>query len=131
MFSSKIWREIPQRYRLEASVCKKCGNVHFPPRLVCVKCKGREFETYKLPWEGKIVTYSVIHTPPAPFADDAPYCIAIVEVQEGVKLTCQVVDIDFDKLAIGQEVKLEFRRVQANGNAGVLCYGYKAVPADN
>jgi len=28
----------------------------------------------------------------------------------------------------GQEVRLEFRRIQADGEAGILCYSYKCVP---
>ena len=127
MFSSRIWREKPQRYRLEAGKCK-CGQIYFPPRIICTKCKGREFETVTLPWTGKVLTYTVIHTPPVGFEDSTPYCIAIVEIQEGVRITCQLVDIDFDKIATGMKVRLEFRLIQATGEAGVLCYGYKAVP---
>jgi uncharacterized OB-fold protein len=31
-------------------------------------------------------------------------------------------------LAIGDRVKLEFRRVRQDGESGILCYGYKVVP---
>ena len=41
MFPSRIWREMPQRYRLEAAICKKCGKRYYPPRLVCAECGGR------------------------------------------------------------------------------------------
>lgn len=37
-------------------------------------------------------------------------------------------DCDPDALAIGQDVRLEFRRLQADGDAGILCYGFKQVP---
>ena len=32
---ARYWREIPQRYRLEAGKCRSCGEVYFPPRLIC------------------------------------------------------------------------------------------------
>ncbi|RME05169.1 MAG: Zn-ribbon domain-containing OB-fold protein [Planctomycetota bacterium] len=128
MFSAKIWRESPQRYRLEAAKCLGCGKVFFPPRLVCLGCRGREFEKRFLPWRGRVLTFTVIHTAPTPFVDMAPYCIAIVEVEEGVRLTCQLVDVDLEAVEIGMEVELEFRRIQSNQSDGVLCYGYKAVP---
>ncbi|MCU0726506.1 MAG: hypothetical protein MUE73_12065 [Planctomycetes bacterium] len=32
-------------------------------------------------------------------------------------------------LAIGLSVKIEFRKLRGEGEAGVLFYGYKAVPA--
>ena len=45
MFAGRYWREIPQRYRLEAGKCKQCGKTFFPPRLICDQCKSREFDT--------------------------------------------------------------------------------------
>ena len=53
MISPRYHREIPQRYRLEAGKCKKCGEVSFPPRLVCPNCKSQEFQTVRLNDEGK------------------------------------------------------------------------------
>lgn len=126
---SRFWREFPQRYRLEAGKCKKCGTVNFPPRLVCPACTSKEFETIHLAETGKILTYTIIRVPPHQFADQAPYAVAIVELADGVKVMGQVVDCDFDKIKTGLKVKFEFRKIYADGEAGVLYYGYKFVPA--
>ncbi len=126
----RYWREIPQRYRLEASRCKTCREVYFPPRLVCGKCRSRAFETVRLSDEGEIVTYTVIRVPPSQFVDEAPYAVGIVELDGGVKVMAQIVDCDFDDLDIGKKVKVEFRKIQEDGEAGILCYGYKCVLAD-
>jgi uncharacterized OB-fold protein len=40
----------------------------------------------------------------------------------------QLADVGFDELRIGLPVKLEFRRVLAEGESGVIHYGHKAVP---
>lgn len=128
MFPAKIWRENPQRYRLEAAKCKKCGKVFFPPRIICDACRSREFTKLSLPWEGQIVTFTVVHTPPTGFVGLAPYAIGIIDIGQGVKVTCQIVDTPFEKIQSGQKVRLEFRRIQKNGQQGVLAYGYKAVP---
>lgn len=125
---SRYWREIPQRYRYEASRCTGCGKIFFPPRLVCSACGSREFEPTKLAESGKLLTYTVIHTPPQPFVDQAPYAMGIVELDDGVRITGQVVDCDFSDLAVGKRVKLEFRRIHQDGLAGVIFYGYKFVP---
>jgi uncharacterized OB-fold protein len=92
---SKYWREIPQRYRLEAKKCKKCGLVLFPPRLICPECKNRKFEDTRLAEKGKIFTYTIICVPPHQFVDQAPFAVGIVELDDGVKLTGQIVDCDF------------------------------------
>ena len=125
---SRYWREIPQRYRLEAYKCKKCGFVSFPPRLICPQCQNREFEETKLAEKGKVLTFTVIRVPPQQFVDQAPYAVGIVELDDGVKLTGQIVDCDFEDLKIGKRVKIEFRKIFDAGEAGILCYGYKFVP---
>jgi len=125
---SRSWREIPQRYRLEAGKCRGCGYVCFPPRVVCPHCGSREFGQTKLAGAGKLLTYTIIRVPPQPFEDQAPYAVGIAELDDGVKLTAQVVDCDFADLKVGLRVALEFRRVYEEGEAGVIYYGYKFVP---
>ncbi len=134
MKSPQYTREIHQRYRLEAGKCKSCGKVHFPPRLICDACRCREFEEVVLPREGKVLTWTVIHVPPSHFDLEAPYVIAIVELEDGarqdagqVRLTCQVVDCDPDELAVDVPVELVFRRIQEDSQADIIQYGYKAV----
>lgn len=128
MSEPRYWREMPQRYRLEAGRCKDCGKIHFPPRLVCASCKGREFEKHMLSNEGKVVTYTIIRVPPAPFKDQSPYAVGIIELSEGVKLMAQIADCSFEDLKIGKKVRVEFRKIKEEGQAGVLQYGYKFVP---
>jgi uncharacterized protein len=77
---------------------------------------------------GKILTHTIIRTPPAAFKDESPYAVAIVELDDGPRVTTQLVGYKTDQLKIGQRVKLEFRRIQADGDAGIIQYGYKAVP---
>ncbi len=125
---SRYWREIPQRYRLEAAKCKGCGFVSFPPRLVCPRCGSREFAPVMLAGSGQLLTYTIIRVPPDPFEDQAPYAVGIAELDDGVRLTAQVVDCDFSELKVGMRVSLEFRKLSEDGDAGVIYYGYKFVP---
>jgi len=39
----------------------------------------------------------------------------------------QLTDCNIDEVKIGMEVRLEFRRIQSEGHAGVISYGHKAV----
>jgi hypothetical protein len=126
---SRYWREFPQRYRLEAIKCRSCSQIAFPPRLICPHCGSRAFEPVKLADAGKILTFTVIRVPPQPFADQAPYALAVIELDDGVRLMAQVVDCPFDELKVGKRVKVEFRKIYEDGPAGVIYYGYKFVPA--
>jgi uncharacterized OB-fold protein len=125
---SRDWREFPQRYRMEAVKCEACGAMAFPPRVVCPKCGARKFVPAKLAEAGRLLTYTVIRVPPQPFEDQAPYAVGIAELDDGVNLTAQVVDCDFDALKVGMRVRLEFRKLSEDGAAGVIHYGYKFVP---
>ncbi|UCF79668.1 MAG: Zn-ribbon domain-containing OB-fold protein [Candidatus Eiseniibacteriota bacterium] len=129
MFPSRYWREIPQRYRLEAAKCTGCGKVSFPPRSKCPKCGGVEFDEARLPEKGVVKTFTIIRVAPSQFVEQAPYAVGIVELEGGVKITAQIVDCPLEDIKIGQKVRIEFRRLQEDGCSGVICYGYKCVPA--
>ena len=128
MNPARYHREMAQRYRMEAGKCKKCGHVYFPPRLICRECQCREFETIVLSERGKLLSFTVIHTPASQFKDISPYALGILETKEGAKLTAQIVDMPAEQIKTGMELQIEFRRVQTDGHEGVLAYGYKLVP---
>ncbi|MEW6071545.1 MAG: Zn-ribbon domain-containing OB-fold protein [Planctomycetota bacterium] len=129
MPSPRYWREIPARFRLEAVRCKSCGKVLYPVRQICSGCRGEDLAPIRLTPKGKVITYTVIRTPPDDFLMEGPYAMAIVETPEGARLMTQVVDGDPEAVAIGTEVDLEFRLVRKEARGGILCYGHKAVPA--
>jgi uncharacterized OB-fold protein len=102
--------------------------VHFPPRLICDDCGNKSFEPVALDREGTLVTYTIIRVAPGGFEDQAPYAMGIVELNGGPRITAQLVDVDFESLEVGQKMKIEFRRIQSEGKAGIINYGYKCVP---
>jgi uncharacterized OB-fold protein len=128
MPTAKAWRTYPQVYRLEAGRCKKCGKIHYPPRLICHACKGREFEIFNMKRTGKVVTHTVIRTPSDDFTGQAPFAVGIIQIDDGCRITTQIMDVDFDEIKIGMPVKLEFRRQISYGEDGAILYGHKAVP---
>jgi uncharacterized OB-fold protein len=84
-------------------------------------------EDYILRDTGKILTYTTIEIGPSEFSDQVPYSVAIIELDDGVRITSQVADSSPDRLKVGGKVRLEFRKIQQDGKAGVIKYGYKAV----
>lgn len=127
MSVARYWREVPQRFRFEAKKCTKCGYIAFPPRLICPECGDRNFNDYILKDTGKILTFTTIEVGPSEFSDQVPYSVAIVELDDGVRITTQVADSKNGDIKIGSRVKLEFRKIQQDGKAGIIKYGYKAV----
>ena len=120
------WRHIQQRYNLIGSKCSQCGKVFFPKRVICPECRRRgKIEDIKLSGKGKIYTYSVINTPTEEFKTLAPYVVAIIELEEGTRITSQIVDCNPKEIEIGDEVEVVFRKIRTEGDDGVISYGYK------
>lgn len=121
----RMWREKPQRYLLKGGQCKDCGYVMYPSRAVCPKCHSKNIELIDLPREGKILTYTIVYSAPEGFGDFTPYAVAIVELTNGARLMLQIVDTEFENIAIGKKVSIVFRRLFVEGNAGIIIYGPK------
>jgi uncharacterized OB-fold protein len=128
MSAPKYAREIPQRYRLEAVKCQQCQKILFPPRLICPSCRSRKFDKVNLKPEGKVLSYTIIRVAPSQFVDQAPYAVGIIELDDGARIMAQITDCDLEKLAIDMRVNIEFRKIYDEGESGIICYGYKAVP---
>lgn len=127
----RFWREIPQRYNLIANKCGACETVYFPPREACPYCRRKsigKMKDLKLSGKGSILTYSILHVGPEAFENQVPYPIAIVKLDEGPKVTAQIIDCDISEIKIGMRVESKFRKIQEDGNTGAIYYGYKFTP---
>ncbi|MHA2059844.1 MAG: Zn-ribbon domain-containing OB-fold protein [Candidatus Ranarchaeia archaeon] len=124
----QYWRKIPSNFRLEALKCTECGEMYFTKQKVCNKCGNAKMEMISLPHHGKIVTYSIIHTPPVGFELQTPYAIALVELDNKVRMTTQITDCDPAEIKVGMEVEAIFRKMQEDGDAGIIQYGHKFRP---
>ena len=128
----RFWREIPQRYNLIGTKCTLCNRIFFPIREFCPFCRRKSIDKMKqmqLKGKGTIVTYSIIYVAPEHFEGQAPYPIAIIELDEGPRLTAQIVDCNIDDVKIGMKVQSTFRKIQEDGYVGAIYYGYKFKPA--
>jgi hypothetical protein len=126
----RFWREIPNRYNLIGTKCGNCETIFFPPRYVCPKCRRiGKLEPYQLRGKGKIVSHTVVHVPPNGFEIQTPYVLAIVELEEGPRVTGQITDCNPGNVKIGDEVEIAFRHMGEEGKDGIIYYGYKFRPA--
>ncbi len=127
----RFWREIRQRYKGVGVECGNCERVYFPPREVCPHCRRESIGKMKereLSGKGRLVTFTEIHEPMPDFKMMVPYIMAIVEMDEDVRMTGQLVDIDYDEVEQGMEVDVTIRRLGEESPSGIIYYGYKFVP---
>jgi uncharacterized OB-fold protein len=124
----RFWRSIDQRYNLEGVQCGNCGKALFPARTLCPDCRHLsvgKLKPVKLSGAGQVESFTVVHSPPNGYELQAPYVMAIVKLAEGPKLTAQVVDVEPDQVKVGMPVHSVFRRINQDGESGVIHYGYK------
>ena len=89
--------------------CNSCGEHQFYPRGVCSHCLSSELEWREASGKGTIYSYSVNHRAPHPgFADDLPFVLAIVELEEGPRMMTNIVVSDPDSVTIGMAVTVTF-----------------------
>jgi uncharacterized OB-fold protein len=126
----RFWREIDQRYNLRGGRCGNCGTYFFPLRSLCPRCRHLsvgKIEAAEFSGEGTVETFTTVHQPPPGFELQAPYVMAIVRLKEGPALTAELVDVKADEVRIGMKVRKVFRRINQDGESGVIHYGYKFV----
>jgi uncharacterized OB-fold protein len=84
----------------------------------------------KLSGHGEVLTYSIIYNAPENFEGQTPYPIAIIKLDEGPKVTSQIVDCKIEDIKIGMKVQSTFRKIQEDGYIGAIYYGYKFKPVE-
>jgi uncharacterized OB-fold protein len=122
----RFWREIPQRYNLQANRCEVCAAIHFPPREVCPTCRRAsigKLRPVKLSGRGTVLEWTRVHKSAPGYEMQVPYLLALVQTEEGPVVTGQVVDSP--GVAAGDRVQAVFRRLGQDGDAGVIYYGTK------
>ncbi len=88
--------------------CRSCGRSQFYPRGHCAACYAPDPEWTPASGRGRLHTFTVIRrTPNAEFAADCPYVLAIIELDEGPRLTARIVG-DVDDIACDRPVHVVF-----------------------
>ncbi|MFW5929419.1 MAG: Zn-ribbon domain-containing OB-fold protein [Halobacteriota archaeon] len=127
MGAPRFWRNINQRYRAVGTECETCDTAYFPPRKLCPRCRrSGEIVEREMSGRGEVVSYTVVHEPGADYEGEVPYVLAVVELEEGPRVTAQVVD----DVEVGDEVSAVFRRIGEAGDEGMLHYGTKFEAVD-
>lgn len=106
--SLPYWNAARER-RLLIRQCKACDAKHFMPRQLCPHCWSDQLEWVESKGTGSVHSFSTVHRAPTPaFAAAAPYVIALIDLDEGVRMFANVVgDNAFDAL-IGDRVRVTF-----------------------
>jgi uncharacterized protein len=95
---------------LMLGLCGACGKVHYYPRPMCPHCWSEDVSLSPASGKGVLYTWSTVFVNDLPpFREMLPYVAAQVDLDEGVRITTNMIDCDPKDLEIGMPVTLAFR----------------------
>jgi len=92
--------------------CHGCGRNHFYPRHACPHCWSANCEWRTASGKGRIFSYTVIHRNDSkPFHDQLPYIVALVDLDEGVRVTSNIVECTPEVVHVGMPLEVVYEEI--------------------
>lgn len=90
--------------------CNTCQRFYFYPRPFCPRCNCDDVEWRTVSGRGRLASYNINHRPFPQFKSDRPQVIALVELDEGVRLMSNIVDVEPvpEQLPLGLRLSVRF-----------------------
>lgn len=99
--------EAAREGRLVTQRCGRCGRLRHPPRPMCPTCHAVEHEIVDLAGTGVVYSYSILHHPQNP-AFTYPVIAVLVDLDEGIRIVSNLIDIEPSQVRIGLPVQVRF-----------------------
>lgn len=106
--SKKFW-QATKKHKLLIQRCPDCGKNVFYPKRYCPNCLSDRLEWIETKGRGKVYSFSVCLSNAAPgFENDVPYTVAVVDLEEGVRVLTHIIDCKQEDLKCDMEVEVVF-----------------------
>lgn len=91
--------------------CEVCAKFHFYPRSACPFCGSTALAWQVVSGKGEVYSYTVVHRAPSKgFAEQVPYVVAVVALDEGPHLMTRLTQVQPGAVNIGLRVQVEFEK---------------------
>ncbi len=109
--SRPFWEALRQ-HKLTMPKCSACGHRWFPPTLLCPSCRSAEVVWEPVSGRGKVFSFVNFHRNyHKGFADERPYCVAVVALEEGPRMISNVIGIAPDEVRCDMPVEVVFEDI--------------------
>ena len=105
--TSRPFWDAAKRHQLHLQRCGECGSFIYYPRDRCPKCLSERLEWTPVSGRGKLYSYTVVRRASTRSFADKPYVLAIVELDEGVRMTTNI-EAPPESVKIGMPVTVYF-----------------------
>jgi hydroxymethylglutaryl-CoA synthase len=115
------------KFALRGTRCTACQTVHVTPSRVCADCHARdEMEVYEL--AHRTATIRTFTIDRLAYTPSPPLIVAVIDFDGGGRMRSVLTDVSPDAVAIGDRVRMTFRRVVTA--EGIHNYFWKACPVN-
>jgi uncharacterized OB-fold protein len=90
--------------------CPACGRLRHPPGPMCPACGADKQDYVVATGRGTVFSYVVHHAPKVP-GKTLPFVVALIELDEGVRMLGELVDVDPAAVSVGIPVELALTRI--------------------
>jgi uncharacterized protein len=105
--TAPFWEAV-DRHELVVQRCDDCGQVVFYPRAHCPSCWSSALTWGPASGRGVVYSQTVVHRAYGDFADQAPYAVVLVDLDDGFRMMSRVLD---GPVRIGERVEVAFTEV--------------------
>jgi uncharacterized OB-fold protein len=113
------------KYGFVGTKCTACGTPQLPPQRVCVRCSAKDrMEPY--PFAERPARVATMTLDRLAFSLNPPTVSVVLDFDGGGRFLCEMTDCEPERVAIGDEVEMTFRRMFTAD--GVVNYFWKARP---
>jgi uncharacterized OB-fold protein len=95
---------------LRVQHCPTCGRLRHPPGPMCPSCGADKQDWVTVPGRGTVFSYVVHHHPPVP-GKQLPFVVALVELDEGVRMLGELIDVDPATVRVGLPVEVALTKI--------------------
>jgi uncharacterized protein len=99
--------EACRRGELTMQRCKDCQAYQFYPRTICSHCGGRDVAWSAVSGRGVIKSFTIVRRGISR-AYEAPYVLALINLEEGPCMMSSLVDVDPETVVVGARVTVSF-----------------------
>jgi uncharacterized OB-fold protein len=99
------WWEMAAEGKLGIQRCTGCQTLRHPPRPMCGQCRSTEWDAVEASGKGTICSYTVLTHPQFP-GYEYPLIIILVDLEEGTRITSQLVGCEPEDADFGLAVEM-------------------------
>ena len=107
---TRTYWEMCRQGQLMVQRCDSCNEYQFYPRGICANCWSENIRWVASSGKGTVWTYTVTYQNRTTGFDQGPYVLALVELEEGVRMFTNIVECEPQAVTIGMPVEVTFVR---------------------